>query len=56
MVKDISIFFAYMHRAKKEWGDGIRGMALSAARYGLLRLEEGIVHTKNWRYLTFHCC
>ena len=35
--------------AKKEWGDGIRGLALSAARYGLLRLEEGAVHTKNWR-------
>ena len=39
----------YLFRAKKEWGDGIRGLALSAARYGLLRLEEGAVHTKNWR-------
>lgn len=27
--------------AEKEWGDGIRGLALSAARYSLLRLEEG---------------
>lgn len=36
-------------RAEKEWGDGISGMALSAARYGLLRLEEGPPHIKNWR-------
>ncbi|XP_055387834.1 solute carrier family 12 member 7, partial [Condylostylus longicornis] len=35
--------------AEKEWGDGIRGMALTAARYALLRLEEGPPHTKNWR-------
>lgn len=37
------------HRAEKEWGDGIRGLSLSAARYALLRLEEGPPHTKNWR-------
>lgn len=35
--------------AEKEWGDGIRGLALSAARYSLLRLEDGQPHTKNWR-------
>lgn len=35
--------------AEKEWGDGIRGLALSAARFSLLRLEEGQPHTKNWR-------
>ncbi|XP_077315366.1 solute carrier family 12 member 5 isoform X2 [Lithobates pipiens] len=35
--------------AEKEWGDGIRGVSLSAARYALLRLEEGPPHTKNWR-------
>lgn len=39
----------HFHRAEKEWGDGIRGMALTAARYSLLRLEEGPPHTKNWR-------
>lgn len=39
----------YVSRAEKEWGDGIRGMALTAARYSLLRLEEGPPHTKNWR-------
>ncbi|XP_028811672.1 solute carrier family 12 member 4 isoform X2 [Denticeps clupeoides] len=35
--------------AEKEWGDGIRGLSLSAARYSLLRLEAGPPHTKNWR-------
>lgn len=35
--------------AEKEWGDGIRGLALSAARYSLMRLEETPPHTKNWR-------
>merc|ERR1712088_1138527 len=35
--------------AEKEWGDGLRGLALSAARFSLLRLEEGPPHTKNWR-------
>jgi hypothetical protein len=39
----------FVCRAEKEWGDGIRGLALSAARYSLLRLEEGPPHTKNWR-------
>lgn len=38
-----------MCRAEKEWGDGIRGMSLTAARYALLRLEEAEPHTKNWR-------
>lgn len=36
----MKIYF-YSRRAEKEWGDGIRGLALSAARYSLLRLEEG---------------
>jgi hypothetical protein len=36
-------------RAEKEWGDGLRGLAMSAARYALLRLEEGPPHVKNWR-------
>ncbi|XP_028987423.1 solute carrier family 12 member 7-like isoform X2 [Betta splendens] len=35
--------------AAKEWGDGIRGLSLNAARYALLRLEEEPLHTKNWR-------
>ncbi|XP_055692183.1 solute carrier family 12 member 4 isoform X4 [Lutzomyia longipalpis] len=35
--------------AEKEWGDGIRGMSLTNARYAMLRLEEGEPHTKNWR-------
>ena len=39
----------FINRAEKEWGDGLRGLALSAARFSLLRLEEGPPHTKNWR-------
>ncbi|KAL4635113.1 solute carrier family 12 member 7-like isoform X2 [Arapaima gigas] len=35
--------------AEKEWGDGIRGLSLNAARYALMRLEEAPPHTKNWR-------
>lgn len=35
--------------AEKEWGDGIRGLSLSAARFALLKLEQGPPHTKNWR-------
>ncbi|KAM5260191.1 solute carrier family 12 member 7 isoform 1-T1 [Hipposideros larvatus] len=35
--------------AEKEWGDGIRGLSLNAARYALLRVEHGTPHTKNWR-------
>ncbi|XP_069814677.1 solute carrier family 12 member 7 isoform X1 [Dendropsophus ebraccatus] len=35
--------------AEKEWGDGIRGLSLNAARYALLRVEHGATHTKNWR-------
>uniref|UniRef100_A0A915K1Z0 Uncharacterized protein n=1 Tax=Romanomermis culicivorax TaxID=13658 RepID=A0A915K1Z0_ROMCU len=36
--------------AEKEWGDGLRGLGLSAARYALLNLEHRTLHTKNWRY------
>uniref|UniRef100_A0A915J4H6 Solute carrier family 12 member 6 n=1 Tax=Romanomermis culicivorax TaxID=13658 RepID=A0A915J4H6_ROMCU len=36
--------------AKKEWGDGMRGLALSTAQYSLLRVEESMnLHPKNWR-------
>uniref|UniRef100_A0A3Q2CHQ0 Solute carrier family 12 member 7a n=1 Tax=Cyprinodon variegatus TaxID=28743 RepID=A0A3Q2CHQ0_CYPVA len=35
--------------AETEWGDGIRGLSLNAARYALIRLEEAPLHTKNWR-------
>ncbi|XP_013768247.1 solute carrier family 12 member 7 [Pundamilia nyererei] len=35
--------------AEKEWGDGIRGLSLNAARYALNRLEDAPPHTKNWR-------
>jgi hypothetical protein len=42
-------FSVHLFSAEKEWGDGLRGLALSAARFSLLRLEEGPPHTKNWR-------
>jgi potassium/chloride transporter 4/5/6 len=35
--------------AEKEWGDGVSGLSLQAARYSLLKLEEAPPHTKNWR-------
>jgi len=37
------------YRAEKEWGDGIRGLSMSAARYALFRVDETQPHTKNWR-------
>uniref|UniRef100_A0A6Q2Z9C3 Solute carrier family 12 member 5a n=1 Tax=Esox lucius TaxID=8010 RepID=A0A6Q2Z9C3_ESOLU len=50
MVIASSIYkYIEFHGAEKEWGDGIRGISLSAARYALMRLEEGPPHTKNWR-------
>ena len=45
----IDSLFSQFRRAEKEWGDGIRGLAMSAARYALLRMEEGQPHVKNWR-------
>lgn len=36
--------------AEKEWGDGLKGLALSAARFALLNVDSsGIQHTRNWR-------
>ncbi|XP_060553505.1 solute carrier family 12 member 4-like isoform X2 [Ruditapes philippinarum] len=35
--------------AEKEWGDGIRGMAMSLARYSLLKVQQTPPHAKNWR-------
>ena len=42
------IYFVFF-RAEKEWGDGIRGLSMSAARYALFRVDEAQPHTKNWR-------
>lgn len=47
--KDLDLVFN--SRAVKEWGDGIRGLSLNAARYALIRLEEVPLHTKNWRWV-----
>ena len=35
--------------AAKEWGDGMRGLSLQAARAALLKLQQDEQHTKNWR-------
>ncbi|EYC41706.1 hypothetical protein Y032_0559g3451 [Ancylostoma ceylanicum] len=35
--------------AKKEWGDGMRGLALTTAQYSLLKVEDKDPHPKNWR-------
>ncbi|TMS34471.1 hypothetical protein L596_002055 [Steinernema carpocapsae] len=36
--------------AEKEWGDGLKGLALSAARFSLLNIADNASgHTKNWR-------
>nr|CDJ86943.1 Amino acid permease-associated region domain containing protein [Haemonchus contortus] len=35
--------------AEKEWGDGIRGLGLSAARFALLNVENKPQHSRNWR-------
>lgn len=43
-------YYIQYNGAEKEWGDGLRGLSLQAAKFSLLRLEEGEqVHTKNWR-------
>ena len=49
-IKDVGyLLLFHCDRAEKEWGDGIRGLAMSAARYSLHKLEEGPPHVKNWR-------
>uniref|UniRef100_A0A5S6QD85 Amino acid permease/ SLC12A domain-containing protein n=1 Tax=Trichuris muris TaxID=70415 RepID=A0A5S6QD85_TRIMR len=35
--------------AKQEWGDGIRGLALTTAQYSLLRIEDSNPATHHWR-------
>lgn len=52
MLLALSIYkYIEFNGAEKEWGDGITGLALSAARYSLLKLEDNSIsiHTKNWR-------
>ncbi|CAD5228337.1 unnamed protein product [Bursaphelenchus xylophilus] len=50
--------------AEKEWGDGLQGLKLSAARYALLSVSQGQEHhSRNWRpqllvlypHKTFYC-
>ena len=50
IISIITHVYMYVHsRAEKEWGDGVSGLSLQAARYSLLQLEEKPLHTKNWR-------
>lgn len=36
--------------AEKEWGDGLKGLALSAARFALLNVDSRAEHhSRNWR-------
>ncbi|VDK42737.1 unnamed protein product [Anisakis simplex] len=35
--------------AKKEWGDGIRGLALTTAQFSLMKIDEKDPHPKNFR-------
>ena len=35
--------------AEKEWGDGIRGLYLTTARYALYQIGPERSHTKNYR-------
>uniref|UniRef100_F1KT03 Sodium/chloride cotransporter 3 n=1 Tax=Ascaris suum TaxID=6253 RepID=F1KT03_ASCSU len=35
--------------AKKEWGDGMRGLALTTAQYSLMKIDEKDPHPKNFR-------
>jgi hypothetical protein len=41
--------FLTIFRAEKAWGEGLKGLNLSAARYALLRIDDKPPHTKNWR-------
>lgn len=43
-------FRSHVFRAKKEWGDGIRGLALTTAQYSLMKIEDKDPHPKNWRF------
>ena len=49
MLQFLYITLFLSSRAEKEWGDGVSGLSLQAARYSLLQLEEKPLHTKNWR-------
>jgi len=42
--------------AEKEWGDGLSGLSLSAAIYSLLKIEDRLPHTKNWRPQVLFLC
>ncbi|XP_074423995.1 solute carrier family 12 member 6-like, partial [Larus michahellis] len=41
--------YLQLRGAQSEWGEGLRGLLLGAARWALLRLEEGQPHGRSWR-------
>eukprot|EP00041_Stephanoeca_diplocostata_P025237 m.656760 g.656760 ORF g.656760 m.656760 type:complete len:1031 (-) comp22706_c0_seq1:147-3239(-) len=49
IVASLIYYYIQYKGAAKEWGDGLRGLSMQAARFSLLRLEETPPHTKNWR-------
>ena len=44
-----SLFEYHFQGAEKEWGDGIRGLYLTTARYALYQIPKTKIHTKNYR-------
>lgn len=48
-VASMIYYYIQYKGAAKEWGDGLRGLSMQAARFSLLRLEEAPTHAKNWR-------
>ena len=51
VVATVIYYYIQYNGAEKEWGDGLRGLSLQAAKFSLLRLEQGdkTINTKNWR-------
>eukprot|EP00050_Salpingoeca_kvevrii_P022245 m.123428 g.123428 ORF g.123428 m.123428 type:complete len:1034 (-) comp9648_c0_seq5:1260-4361(-) len=49
MLAGVIYYYIQYKGAAQEWGDGLRGLSMQAARYSLLRLEDTPPHTKNWR-------
>lgn len=54
IVASLIYYYIQYKGAAKEWGDGLRGLSMQAARFSLLRLEEAQPHTKNWRPQVCH--
>ncbi|OAF71195.1 K-Cl cotransporter 4, partial [Intoshia linei] len=42
-------YYQMKSSAEKEWGDGLKGLTISAAHFSLRQLEDAPIHVKNWR-------